>query len=233
MSIESTYSVRPATLDIVRPWLLHKHYAHRIPAVSYAFALYTKETGECVGALTYGLPAVHNIVLCCGTEYAHRVIELNRLIKKDGLPKNTSSWFVAQSFQYLEPPKIIVSYADPGHEHIGFTYQALNFLYTGIGSADTEFVTKDGKVLHRRHIKEHMVETGRFDDSKTISQNWEATGGTTTKTPGKHRYILFLGNKRETRDMRKKLKWPTLPYPKGTPGHYDTSSKMLAQSALF
>ena len=48
-----------------------------------------------------------------------------------------------------------------------------------------------------------------------------------------HRYFMFLGNKKEKKDMLLEFKWDTLPYPKGDNKRYDTSYKPKTQELLF
>ena len=78
-------------------FLLNKHYAGRIPSISYAFGLYINNVIE--GVLTIGKPASNS--LCkgvCGIEYSNKVYELNRLVVNDGLERNTLSFFVICRF---------------------------------------------------------------------------------------------------------------------------------------
>jgi hypothetical protein len=61
------------------PWILQKHYAKRIPQISYAFGLY--EENQLMGVVTYGMPA--SPFLCigvCGPEYRDVVIELKQIV---------------------------------------------------------------------------------------------------------------------------------------------------------
>ena len=76
-------------------FILNKHYAQRIPSISFAFGLFIN--GNLEGILTIGKPASNS--LCegiCGKEYKQYVYELNRLCVNDGLPKNTLSQFVSK-----------------------------------------------------------------------------------------------------------------------------------------
>ena len=64
------------------PWLLKKHYAKRIPHISFAFGLYKEK--DLIGVITYGIPA--SDALCrgiCGDNYKHMVLELKRLCLQD------------------------------------------------------------------------------------------------------------------------------------------------------
>ena len=66
---------------------MHKHYAKRIPSISFAFGLYNQEN-ILQGVCTIGKPPSPS--LCdgiCGKENSEYVFELNRLCVNDGLPK--------------------------------------------------------------------------------------------------------------------------------------------------
>ena len=121
--------VLPIKSEEAVPWIMQKHYAKRLPSISYAFGLY--ENNELIGVVTYGIPASNN--LCegiCGKDYKEFVIELNRLCLLNN-DKNQSSFLVGNSIKMLPKPKIIVSYADTAQGHVGYVYQATNFLFTG------------------------------------------------------------------------------------------------------
>ena len=105
-----TLEVKSIKPEETKEWLLHKHYAKRLPPISFAFGLY--KNIELVGVCTFGKPASPSLCVgVCGSKNSDFVYELNRLCVNDGLPKNTLSYFVSQCLKML-PPLIIVSYAD-------------------------------------------------------------------------------------------------------------------------
>lgn len=105
-----------------------RHYLHRRPSISYAYAL-CNDSGV-VGAVTFGVPPSRHLQMgACPTD-PNLVIELNRLWTDDSLPRNSESWFVARALRML-PPLIVVSYADTAWGHYGYVYRALNFRYAG------------------------------------------------------------------------------------------------------
>ncbi len=137
--------------NIYEDWILHKHYAKRLCSVSYAFGLYINKVIE--GVITFGMPPSSTLAeSICGKENAQYVLELNRLIINDNLPKNTLSQFVSKSINLLKKPKIIVSFADPNMNHSGYIYQATNFIYTGQSSNVFQYIDKNGKEFHFRNI---------------------------------------------------------------------------------
>lgn len=173
-----------------KPLILNHHYAKRMPSVSHAFGLFDGET--LVGCITYGSPA--SPWLCkgiCGEKYRKEVIELNRLVLlRNG--RNEASYLISKSLSLLPKPKIVVSYADTFYGHVGYVYQATNFLFTGTTKKRTDMASKDGK--HSRH--------NLGDKSKRVCRS------------PKHRYVLFIGSKREKKERLKNLRYLQLPYPK-------------------
>lgn len=232
--MEKLFKVVPIDKYLCKEWLLKKHYAKRIPSINYSFGLYESNSGKMIGCCTYGIPASNNALLLCGEKNKKYAIELNRLIKNDGLPKNTQSWFVAKTFTFLPKPMIILSYSDCNNGHNGYTYQALNFLYTGEGGATAEYVFRD-KQYTSRHINKEWIEKrgGLWDNELTIKQNFKNLGGKILPQKPKHRYVLFLGSKTQKKKFKKLLKWDVLKYPKKENTNYDTSFQTNSQLQLF
>jgi hypothetical protein len=197
--------VLPINTFEVEPWLLEKHYAKRMCPVSYAFGLYIDE--QLVGVVTYGMPASPNLCMgVCGLDYKDKVLELNRLCLKNG-----ASFLVSKSLQMLPKPTIVVSYADTAMGHVGYIYQASNFLFTGTTKERTDMAGEDGK--HSRHS---------FGNSE-IRINRSA----------KHRYVYFVGNKAQKSNLLKSLNYEVLPYPKGDSQRYDSGTSVKTQQLLF
>ena len=200
--------VLPIKSEEAVPWIMEKHYAKRLPCISYAFGLY--EENQLVGVVTYGIPASNS--LCegiCGKDYKEFVLELNRLCLLDNT-KNQSSFLVGNSIQMLPKPKIIVSYADTAQGHVGYVYQATNFLFTGTTKERTDMSAGEGK--HSRHAIDPSIRQFRS---------------------AKHRYIYFHGTKTDKKLLQRKLNYDVLPYPKGETKQYDAGGKVLTQTLLF
>jgi hypothetical protein len=191
------------------PWILQKHYAKRVPQISYAFGLY--EENQLMGVVTYGMPA--SPFLCigvCGPEYRDVVIELNRLCLQDN-KKNEASFLVANSLKQLPKPKVVVSYADTAMGHVGYVYQACNFLFTGTTKERTDMASTSGG--HSRHNSGDR--TQRVDRS------------------AKHRYIFIVGSKQQKKKFTELLRYDVLPYPKGDNKNYDAGGQVMTQPVLF
>lgn len=190
MLVESKhYWVERTNKECTHNLIINTHYAHRLPPISYAWALLSNEGME--GVITFGPPATPK--LCdgiCGKEHRHLVIELNRLVLRNNKP-NLASFLVGTALRQM-PPRVVVSYADTDQSHLGIVYQATNFLFTGTTKARTDAAAKNGN--HSRH---GIVETGiRVHRSP------------------KHRYVYFTGDKQFQKTMKAELKYDILPYPK-------------------
>jgi hypothetical protein len=200
--------ILPIKSEETYPWLLQKHYAKRIPQIMYAFGLYEEST--LVGVVTYGIPASPSLCMgICGKEWSDKVLELNRLCLQDNT-KNQSSFLVSNSIKLLPKPTIVVSYADQAQGHVGYVYQATNFLYTGSTKERTDMGGRDGK--HSRHNKDPSIRVFRSS---------------------KNRYVYFHGDKKQKKLMRNLLKYKVLPYPKGDTKKYDSGGVVESQRLLF
>lgn len=152
MSIKDNYIVKSISISQCKEWLIYKHYAKRIPSISYSFGLYDFNN-ILQGVLTFGMPPSSTLAeSICGKDFNNIVLELNRLIVNDGLEKNVLSYFVSKGLNMIPKPNIIVSFSDANMGHNGYIYQACNFLYTGKSSNITKLIDKDGKEFHFRNI---------------------------------------------------------------------------------
>ena len=187
----NNYSVKQIEYKDTKHLILNVHYAKRMPSISFAYGLF--EYDNFVGLVSYGTPASPS--LCkgiMGEEYKSHVLELNRLVLVNN-KKNEASYLVSQSLKLLPKPRCIVSYADTQQCHAGCIYQASNFLFTGTTKARTDMAGKDGK--HSRH---HLG-----DRSNRVYRS------------AKHRYVTFIGNKKQKKKYFKLLNYPILTtYPK-------------------
>lgn len=194
-----------------RQWFLQKHYMKRMPLIMFAYGLY--EENNLIGVVTYGAPASPHLARgVCGEEHALDVLELNRLVLERN-EKNLASRLVAQSMRLLPAPKIVVSYADTKQGHIGYVYQATNFLYTGLSAKRKDPVG--------------------FDTSGNGKHSRGKWGKDLVDRPRKHRYVTFVGNRRQKKELRKKLRYEVQPYPKGESKNYDAGGSVETQTLLF
>ena len=151
--------VRPIKNQDAWSWCLDVHYAKRIPSISYAFGLFNPDL---VGVVTYGTPSSSPLRAgICGDDYADKVLELNRLCVSE--VKNGASMLVGRSLKML-PDAVVVSYADTKQGHVGYVYQATNFLYTGLSAKRTDWKVKGQEGLHGQTIVEGCGIKGSVDE---------------------------------------------------------------------
>ena len=188
--------VRPISSKVATPWVLEKHYAKRLPQIKWAFGLFSGE--DIIGIVAFGRPAAPMACVgVCGTEYKSSVWELNRLVMSEPHGKNDTSFLVGNALKMLPPGSIVISYADKGVGHVGYIYQATNWVYTGFTKERT-----DGKMPNGQHARHNT--TLKVD----LSQRQTRTS--------KHRYVTFCGDKHVKKTLLASLKWEIVtPYPKG------------------
>ena len=204
------------TYDILK----NMHYAKRIPNIVNSFGLY--ECKKLLGIITYGIQASRSLCIgVCGEKFSNDVIELNRLfliINK----KNLASFFVAKTLKLLKKPKIVVSYSDTSMNHNGYIYQASNFFYTGLSAKRKEWRLKNSN-KHSKTITEQSTLLERKNSNNYVFVN----------RPQKHRYVYFIGTKKQKKLYLKNLKYPIQNYPKGQNDKYTINHKTKTQELLF
>ena len=146
-----------------------------------------------------------------GIENEKNVLELNRLcLLPEYNGKNYASYLVSHSLKQLPNKTFVVSYADTAWTHVGYIYQATNFLYTGMSAKRKDTYQPGG--LHPRAY-----------DKNNHSDLFQ------TRSP-KHRYVYLVGDKRTKRQMLKELKYPVIPeYPKGDEKHYNVEHPEIVE----
>lgn len=213
----SEYQVREIPKNQTHDLLLNVHYAKRIPPISFAFGLFKLE--KLVGVVTFGVPA--SPPLCkgiCGQEFRHLVLELNRLCLVNNA-KGEASRLVGASLRLLPKPRIIVSYADTAQDHVGVVYQATNFIYTGKTKPRTELAVKGLEHMHSKALS-------NLANKQELLKKY---GDRVYQRPRsvKHRYIYFIGSKKDRANFMQNLRYSVLPYPKSnlcepSHNHHDT-----------
>jgi hypothetical protein len=219
------YKVKSIDNFECKDWLINKHYAHRIPPIEYAFGVYNGQKLE--GICTFGTPVSSTLRELFG---GYKLMELNRLVVNDNLPKNTLSYFVGKCIKMIPKPMVLVSYADTSHNHHGYIYQATNWVYTGLSAEFKDYMIKGMEHLHNGTImdmsrgQENRVEwlRNKFGDKLYMLER-----------PRKHRYFYFNGSKTDKKKMNQLLKYNIFPYPKGDNIRYDASYIPLTQIRMF
>ena len=209
------------------PWLLLRHYAHRACPVSYAYGAY--DGSVLIGVVTYGTPA-SSPLRCgvCGPEWIDSVLELNRLCCDSR--KNAASTLVGRSLRLLPKPSIVVSYADTAQGHVGYIYQACNFVYTGLSAKRTDWKIKGREHLHGATVADES--RGRENRAAWMREKY-GDDFYLEDRPRKHRYVYFCGDSRQRSAMGSALRYGVEPYPKGESKRYDASQKVESQLLLI
>ena len=205
-SIKDIYKVESIKSKETYDWLMYKHYAKRIPSISYAFGLFKDK--ELLGICTFGSPASPNLCVgVCGMEYKNDVLELNRLCIQDKLEKNIASYFVSSCLNMFNKQLILVSYADTDMHHNGYVYQATNWLYTGLSQKHLDWAIVGRKNKHIRHTLDLY---GSIEEAKSIL----GKNLIRKERPRKHRYIYFNTTKKRRKELFGKLLYKVEKYPK-------------------
>lgn len=97
--------------------------------------------------------------------------------------------------------RLVVSYADPMHGHIGGVYQANGWIYTGVSEARhaTQLRLASGELIHKR------TATARFGTSVASA----IPGSVRSPVMDKHKYLMPLDD-----EMRDRIAPLAKPYPK-------------------
>jgi len=197
-------------------WLLEKHYAKRKCQRMFSFGLFIE--GKLEGVVTYGMPPSPQVGRgFLGEEYRTKIIELNRLCINERAPKNAASFLVGRSLRKLKD-WAVVSYADGAMGHVGYIYQATNFLYCGAAKSHDKEYWIDGQWVHAKVLTNRGI---------TAPSVYAKENNIPVKHPEpKHRYIYF-GDKK----LRKHLKYEIYPYPKGKSQRYECDD-IIAESQI-
>ncbi len=126
----------------------------------------------------------------------------------------------------------------------GFTAKELDKIFGYKDTASHWFRTDSGfsfpSVDDWHKLKELLSFDSTYDDVMTKfelvpdrKEQIEKLGLKAKKVENKHRYVYFIGSKKEVQKMKQNLKHQCLPYPKGQNSRYDSSYKPTIQTTLF
>jgi len=224
-------SIRPIYKPLARDMIEKNHYSGRLSSCRYPLGVFYKtdnahqffdETEEkLIGVACYGFPVGRRVVGSIFNEEIlenKNVLELTRLFIHDGYGKNIESHVISASFKWMKQfapnIKVLISYADPEQSHDGAIYQATNWIYQGCGDfqlAPTYSLrlTEDGVWMHSRSVYSKFGSANPKKMVKSIGHTFWLK-----KEASKHRYIYFLGNKKENRKFHSVMKHPEMKYPK-------------------
>jgi len=215
MNLQDRYIINPIPGKMATRIIMEFHYLHRPAPISFAYGMFDTvpfgktlhETSQnrIVGVVTFGTPCSPTLRCVCGDSEIDNMVELNRLFTIDDSVKNKESYFLGQALKQL-PKEIIVSYADTEFNHVGYIYQATNFIYTGL--TNQYYVWSiEGENYHKLSLEDRYT----IDDIKRIYGDKFKLKQTSLK----HRYIYFNTDKRRKNELLKKITYPIVKqYPK-------------------
>ena len=202
-------------------FVTEKHYSRRASIFWAGFGLI--ENGMIEGVVVYGQPSPP-IQKHAFKDRDFRLYELARLVVQTKT-KNATSYLVGNSLKMLESPCAVVSYADMEQSHAGIVYQATNWLYTGETVSHDHMYIVDGVRVHPMTLRDRGI---------TNPKEWARDNGIKTVKPfPKHRYFHLIGDKRQKRDMLKKLQYSVIDlYPKCDQRRYDDGDKITMNAGF-
>lgn len=198
--------------DMARKFIETNHYSHKIPqAIKYRFGMYCD--GTLLGIAIFSIPSNQYGVTSVFSDVTQHIgIELSRVYTVDDTPKNFESDCLAQVFRYLKtnsPYLVVISYADPNFGHVGYLYQALNGIYLGKTSSEVRYISPEGALITRRGLGRSIGDTEAKHRERLLSVGYKKVN-----MIGKHKYLFYICNKRDRRDLESKRKSASISYPK-------------------
>lgn len=182
-----------------------------------------------IGVVTYGVPVSSSLRSgVAGGEWANCVLELNRLCCES--TRNVASRLVGQSLSMLPKPSLVVSFADIAQGHVGYVYQACNFLYTGLSAKRTDWTIRGQEHLHGATVADQS--RGKASRAEYMREKY-GDAFYLRERSRKHRYIYLCGSRTDVRRMRAALRYEVQLYPKGESRRYDASAHIATQERLF
>jgi len=209
----SQVTVRLVPVKEIRRAIVTGHYSGVMPdATQEAFAAYFNEV--VIAAVAYG-PGGNSktfgaVIPGFDTSNAR---ELIRLWVHPKAPANTASYVVSKTLKML-PAQVglVVSFADSGQGHFGYTYQALNFYYCGMSLEGVRYQDLKGVEVTARLANIYKLRNPKKFGNSSPAEIRKSLGWTAVKSHSKHRYCIGVGSQKK--EVSKRLKGKALPYPK-------------------
>ena len=219
MSLHLDWCSYEAAKYAVEKW----HYSGTMP-VNKTARLGVWEDTEFIGCVVFscGSAGAGSIGKSFGLDNTN-VAELARVALRNHVSEVTRIVRIALSMLKKSQPglKLIVSYADPEHGHIGAIYQGGNWFFVGRSSPDTAYIDKHGKRWHSRSVSEtgykiHCGVRTRCPKPSTMRS--------VTVEP-KYKYLYPLD-----KAMRRQIAPLAQPYPKRGRGEIDNAAETNPQT---
>lgn len=205
------YTIDLIDKKLAKKLIVENHYSHKWTSCRYAIGLF--DNGSLIGVAVYGFPVGRQTVKSITSNLNNDdVLELTRLWLIDEAPRNSESFFLGKTFDWLRKNtniKVLISYSDPMQDHLGIIYQATNWMYQGNNTMLVKgYLHKiNGEIMHPRSVVA-MYNTTKYDELIKIDSNYSRI-----EMKKKHRYIYIL-RKKDRRKILSELKHPIKEYPK-------------------
>lgn len=225
-------NVREISCQTARGYISAFHYSRTMPDSSrFVYGLFAQDT--LVGVCVFGMGCGKNQYTSVFPDIQNgEYIELTRLWCEETLGRNSESYFISKCLKQLPKEiKIVISFSDTKQHHVGYIYQATNWIYLGINRGGRMLINKDGYEAHPRLLGIYRM---RHPELKDVSSDdlMDILGLQYVISGAKHKYIFIRDKK-----LRKSLNIKYLPYPKGDTGKTDNTamlnSQMYFQQSLF
>jgi len=214
MSLRLDFCSREAAAFAVRAF----HYSHSLGA-GRLVCVGAWEAGAFVGAVIFGRGASSEIGSPFGLNQSE-VCELVRVaLGPHTAPTSRIVSVAVRLLRRLCPGlRLIVSYSDPEHGHVGTLYQACGWLYIGRTNSES-LIRLNGRLLHPRTVASRY----RTRSIDWLREHVAADAGHVRTLP-KHRYVLPLDA-----GMRQQLAPRVQAYPKALVVERDRSTESGAR----
>jgi hypothetical protein len=210
----SSMKVMQVDVKYARSYIATYHYSKTMPdSTKYVYGGFYGD--KLAGLVVYGMGSGKNQYSALFPNIQNgQYLELTRMWSADGMPRNTESKLIGESFKLLPPEiEILLSFADPSHNHVGTIYQATNWYYCGMSNGGRQLVTEDGIEKHTRLLGIYKMRHPEYGDISN-EELMKMYGWHYQDTSGKHRYVFLLGTKQTKKKNYEFIKDKILPYPK-------------------
>jgi hypothetical protein len=221
MSSKPALKLDWATHEAAKFAVEHWHYSRNIPKQKMV-KVGVWEDGKFIGCVIFGDGANPGMFSPYGISYEGGC-ELVRVALTKHSTAVSRIVRVALLFVKRACPKLrlVVSFADPEHGHVGGIYQAGGWIYAGMTSAADEYIV-NGKRMHGRALRATRGRDGQgggFINALEWARSRLDPNARIVPGSRKHRYLMPLDD--ETRSRVLKL---AKPYPKKRAGSIDVDA---------
>jgi len=198
----------------------HWHYSRRMPTPPHVI-LGAWEDSRFVGVVVFSRGAAPRSASPFGISTIE-IAELTRVALRDHQSPVSRILRIAVIMLRQQCPglRLLISYADPEHGHIGGIYQAAGWLFLGRRPGTSEYIAPDGKRWHSRMISP----TGRKKVYGRYRPVWKPEQCTLIRCAGKWKYALPLDD-----EMRARILPLAKPYPKRVRSETSDTSAIHAE----